>query len=128
MLRADLVGAGEDGVIGQYSGQIMGYIYEPDGRVAEAYGVRLSADYPGRLPAQMLCIDVPESEYVVFEYPSFDYETECEQANRSIEEAEKHFDMSKTYYRPEQLNNRVSYLYFMPDKYLKTLRPITRSK
>jgi len=104
----------------------MGYLYETDGRVAEAYGVGLPADYSGLLPAQMSCIDVPESEYVVFEYPPFDYETECEQAYRSLELAEKHFDISKTAYCPEQQNNRVSYLYFIPDKYLKTLRPIAR--
>ena len=42
------------------SGQVMAYINEPEGRIcswgiplAEAYGVRLPADYSGEIPRQM---------------------------------------------------------------------------
>jgi len=69
---------GEDGVIGKFSGQIMAYFNEPDGKRAECYGTRLPADYDGEIPAQMQMIDVPEAEYIVFEHGSFDYEQESE--------------------------------------------------
>ncbi len=48
------------------SGQLMAWINEPTGRIcswgillAEAYGVRLPADYAGPVPAQMQLMDVP---------------------------------------------------------------------
>ena len=57
------------------AGQIMGYINDPAGQPfcygiprAECYGVRLPADYKGEVPSQMLLMDVPEAEYVVFEH------------------------------------------------------------
>jgi len=117
---------GEDNVIGQFSGQIMGYLYEENGKIAEAYGVRLPVDYLGEIPKQMLCIDVPESEYIVFEYPPFDYESEGATANQKMDDAEKNFDYSETDYELEMCNNRVGYSYHDPDKYLKTLRPVKR--
>ena len=71
------------------SGQIMAYINDPEGRLCdwgiprtECHGVRLPYDYKGEIPPQMLFIDVPEAEYVVFEHGPFDYEQE----NRSVEE------------------------------------------
>lgn len=58
----DAGGTGEDAG----SGQLMPWINEPTGRIcswgiplAEAYGVRLSADYAGPVPAQMQLMDVP---------------------------------------------------------------------
>jgi AraC-like DNA-binding protein len=64
---------GEDGVVGKFNGQIMARINE--GSVtAEAYGIRLPADYSGEIPTPMLLINVPASEYIVFEHGSFDYE------------------------------------------------------
>ena len=71
------------------SGQIMAYINDPDGRLCdwgyprtECHGVRLPADYDGEVPPQLMMIDVPEAEYIVFEHGPFDYEQE----NRSVEE------------------------------------------
>ena len=67
------------------SGQVMAYINEPEGRIcswgiplAEAYGVRLSADYSGEIPRQMQIMDVPEGEYIVFEHgPCLLYTSRC---------------------------------------------------
>ena len=42
----------------------------------ESYGVRLPADYAGPVPPQMLLMDVPEGEYLVFEHGPFCFETE----------------------------------------------------
>ena len=53
------------------SGQIMAYINEPTGRIcswgiplAESYGVRLPADYSGKIPEQMQIMDVPEGVFI----------------------------------------------------------------
>lgn len=60
------------------SGQVMGFINEPEGRIcswgiplAEAYGVRLPAGYTGPVPPQMQLMDVAEGTYVVFEHGPF---------------------------------------------------------
>lgn len=70
------------------SGQVMAYISDPEGRLcdwgflrSECYGARLPAEYQGEVPEQMLLMDVPEAEYLVFEHGPFDYEQE----NRSVE-------------------------------------------
>lgn len=67
------------------SGQVMAFINEPEGRIcswgiplAAGYGVRLPIDYAGEIPEQMLMVDVPEREYVVFEHGPFDYEIQCQ--------------------------------------------------
>ena len=70
----------------------MAYINEPTGRIcswgiplAEAYGIRLPADYAGDVPAPLQLMDVPEGEYIVFEHGPFDYETENTQVETEIE-------------------------------------------
>lgn len=114
---------GEDDVVGKYSGQIMGRIYE-DSKSAEAYGVRLPADYDGELPKQMLVMNVPAAEYIVFEHGSFDYEQECESVFEKLQGAIDSFDYSGTDYIPDQSAGRVSYYYFDPDKYIKRVLPV----
>lgn len=63
------------------SGQIMAYMNDSDGRLCdwgilrtECWGVRLPFDYKGELPPQMLMIDIPEAEYIIFEHGPFNYE------------------------------------------------------
>jgi AraC-like DNA-binding protein len=64
---------GNPEVIGKFSGQAMAYL-EEQGQRFEAYGVRLPYDWAGAKPEQMLMLDVPAGEYMVFEHPPFDYE------------------------------------------------------
>jgi AraC-like DNA-binding protein len=116
---------GDDAVIGQYSGQIMARIFESEGE-PEAYGVRLPADYSGETPTQMLLMDVPEAEYIVFEHGSFDYEQECETADEKLQTAIGGFDYSSTDYIPDHTPGRVSYFYFDPEKYIKRILPVKR--
>jgi len=116
---------GEDGVIGKFSGQIMARLFEDD-KSAEAYGVRLPADYSGELPAQMLVTNVPEAEYLVFEHGSFDYEQECDTVGAKLRAAMEGFDFSSTDYLPDNTPGRVSYFYFDPEKYQKRVLPVKR--
>ncbi|WP_261321675.1 helix-turn-helix transcriptional regulator [Enterococcus raffinosus] len=87
------------------SGQVMAYISDPEGRLcdwgflrSECYGARLPAEYQGEVPEQMLLMDVPEAEYLVFEHGPFDYEQENRSVEEKVEEAMAHFDFSETDY------------------------------
>ncbi|MCL2810274.1 MAG: helix-turn-helix transcriptional regulator [Clostridia bacterium] len=116
---------GEDGVIGKFSGQIMGRIFE-GGKVPEAYGVRLPADYAGEVPAPMQMLDVPEAEYIVFEHGSFDYEQECETVYDKVQAAVDGFDYANTDYALDNAAGRVGYYFFDPERYIKRVLPVRR--
>ena len=115
------------------SGQIMAYRNEPNGRLCdwgiprvECYGVRLSSDYIGEIPPQMLLMDVPEAEYIVFEHGPFDYEQE----NRSLEEVMEQtmatFDFTGTGYAFDTAPDRLVYVYHDPERFLKYIRPVRK--
>ena len=115
------------------SGQIMAFINEPTGRIcswgvplAESYGVRLPADYTGPVPEQMLLMDVPEGEYIVFEHGPFDFQTQNMCVEQKIEEAMKNFDYSASGYALDYSQGRVFYFYHDPDRFWKYIRPIKK--
>jgi len=115
------------------SGQLMAFINEPEGRIcswgiplAECYGVRLPADYSGEVPAQMLLMDVPEGEYIVFEHGPFDFQTENSSVEAKIERAMKDFDYKAAGCRLDTAQGRVFYFYHDCTRYWKYIRPICR--
>ena len=115
------------------SGQIMAYINEPTGRIcswgiplAECYGVRLPMDYDGEVPEQMLLIDVPEAEYIVFEHGPFDYESQNRSVEEAMETAMKNFDFSKTGYCLDLSPGRIFYFYHDPKRFWKYIRPVKK--
>ena len=117
------------------SGQIMAYINDPEGRLCdwgiprtECHGVRLPYDYKGEIPPQMLLIDVPEAEYVVFEHGPFDYEQENRSVEEKIEAAMAAFDYSGTGYSFDATPGRITYFYFNPEQYFKYIRPVKRER
>lgn len=122
-------GGGGDG----FSGQIMGYINDPDGLVCgwgipriESYGVRLAADYAGEVPEQMMLMDVDEGEYVVFEHGPFDYEQECCSVEEKIEAAMAGFDYGEIGCELDLTPGRIMYFYHDPDRFFKYVRPVRR--
>lgn len=117
---------GEDDIIGNYSGQIMGYIFESGNRCAEAYGVRLPPDYTGIIPEQMLCIDIPEAEYIVFEHGPFDYDNENITVDERLKNAISSFDFTDGEYRLDETAGRISYFYHDPKKFEKIIKPVRR--
>ncbi len=117
---------GQDGITGKFSGQIMARIYEPDRRIAEAYGVRLPVNYKGSIPANMLVIDIPEMEYIVFEHGPFNYDGESETVGRKLQKAIDGFDFSKTNYKPDANPGRISYFYFDPESFEKRIQPVIK--
>lgn len=117
------------------SGQVMAFINDPEGRIcswgiplAECYGVRLPMDYEGEVPPQMLMIDVPEEEYIVFEHGPFDYETQCGCVEEKIETAMKEFDYSQTDYNLDYTPGRIFYFYHNPARFWKYIRPVKKIK
>ena len=116
---------GDDAVIGKFSGQIMARIFE-DGARPEAYGVRLQAEWDGEAPPQMLMLDVPEAEYVVFEHGKFDYEQESESVGEKLQAAFDGFDIAGTDYMYDKSAGRISYFIFDPEKFEKRVMPVRR--
>jgi len=117
---------GKDDVVGKYSGQIMAYIFESNGKKAESYGVRLPAHYNGPKPENMLLIDIPEMEYIVFEHGPFDYEKESETVGQKLQEVINAFDFSKTEYKPDTSSGRIGYFYFIPESFEKRIQPVIK--
>jgi len=117
---------GNDSVIGKYSGQIMAHIFENNAKIAEAYGVRLPKDYNGHIPQNMLLIDIPEMEYIVFEHGPFNYEEEAETVGKKLEDAINAFDFSKTEYKPNTATGRIEYFYFVPESFEKRIKPVIK--
>ena len=117
------------------SGQVMAYINELTGRLcswgiplAEAYGVRLPADYAGPVPEQMQLMDVPEGEYIVFEHGPFSFQTENAQVEAAIEQAMQAFDYEKSGYEPDLTQGRVFYFFHDEKRFWKYVRPVRRVK
>lgn len=128
--KLDDVGENE---VNSGSGQIMAYINEPAGRIcswgiplAECYGVRLPFDYKGEVPQQMLMMDVPEGEYVVFEHGPFKYEPQNGSVEEKIEKAMASFDYSENGYQLDTSYGRVMYFFYDPKRYWKYIRPVKR--
>ena len=116
------------------SGQVMAFVNEPTGRIcswgiplAECYGVRLPADYSGEIPEQMMIMDVPEGEYIVFEHGPFDYETENAIVEAAIENAMKSFDYAASGYRLDITPGRVFYFFHDTARFWKYIRPVIRA-
>lgn len=115
------------------SGQICGYLIDPKGRVcswgiplAECYGVRLPMEYSGDIPPQMLMMDVPGGEYIVFEHGPFDYEQENRSVEDQVEEAMKSFDYEASGYCLDTTPGRMMYLYHDPERFWKMVRPVRK--
>lgn len=117
---------GSDTDIGVYSGQIMAYLYEADGRRAECYGIRLPAGYDGPVPEQMLMHTVPAGEYMVFEHGPFDFERDGASVLDTIAGAVAAFDQEQSDYASDCIPGRLSYLYFDPQSFAKRVLPVRR--
>jgi AraC-like DNA-binding protein len=117
---------GKDDVVGNFSGQIMGYIFESNGKIAEAYGVRLPENYNAIKPENMLLIYIPEMEYIVFEHGPFNYEEENEAVGKKLQEAIDAFDFSKTEYKFDSSSGRIGYFYHAPEIFMKKIQPVIK--
>ena len=115
------------------SGQVMAFINDPLGRIcswgiplAECYGVRLPSDYDGEVPPQMLLIDIPEGEYIVFEHGPFDYEQQSISVEQKIEQAMKDFNYEESGYCLDYTPGKIFYFFHDPERFWKYIRPVRK--
>lgn len=115
-------------------GQLMAFLNDPAGRVcswgiplAECYGVRLPADYAGSVPKQMLLMDVPAGEYIVFEHGPFDFETQNSAVEAKIEQAMREFDYASLGCRLDLTPGRLFYFFHDCTRFWKYVRPIVKN-
>ncbi len=115
------------------SGQLMAYINDPEGRLCdwgiprtECYGVRLPSDYSGEVPSQMLLIDIPEAEYIVFEHGPFDYEQENRSVEEKVEKVMAAFDYAENGYCLDTSLGRITYFFHNPERFWKYIRPVRK--
>jgi AraC family transcriptional regulator len=90
------------GKIGEFDGQIGGNFFDEAGKKGYVYGIRLPADYSCELPKQMLCIDVPQKEYMVFAHPPFDYEKIGGSVNQAVGNAVDQYDFAAAGYEHDK--------------------------
>lgn len=116
------------------SGQIMAYMNDPNGRLCawgiprtECWGVRLPFYYQEEVPPQMFIVDIPESEYIVFEHGSFNYEKENCTIEEKIENAMSAFDYAETGYCLDTSPGKIMYFYYNPEQYFKYIRPVRKA-
>jgi len=112
-----------DNIKDSLDGQVMAHIFE-DSKVAEAYGVRLPANFGKELPAPLQVIDIPEAEYLVFEHGSFDFEEESVFVGEKLQAAIDNFDYSETKYELDTSAGRVQYFMFDPTQFEKRILPV----
>ena len=118
------------------SGQIMAYINDPSGKYVEyymasvarteCYGVRLPTDYSGEVPPQMLLIDIPEAEYIVFEHGPFDYEQENRTVEAKIAAAIENFSFADTGYCFDTAPGKIAYFFHDEEQFWKVIRPVRK--
>lgn len=117
---------GSDEVIGEFSGQIMGYIQEADGRCPEAYGIRLPHDYAGLVPEQMLMLDIPAGEYIVFEHGPFVFDRRSNSVSERIRQEMESFAIDETEYAFDDEPGRIRYYYHNPERFMKRVLPVRK--
>lgn len=106
-------------------GQTAGWFYR-DGRKGYLYGIPVPADYNGEIPAGMECREIPESEYLVFCHPPFDYLKDNGQVMNAVEQVAWSFDPSGMGYEWDE-GTKQDYQRHYPEGYgYAVLRPVKK--
>lgn len=107
-------------------GQTAGWFYQ-DGKKGYLYGIPVSAEYDGVIPEGMECRDIPESEYLVFYHPPFDYLKDNDAVMGIVERAAWNFDPKQLGYEWDE-TDKQDYQRHFPEGYgYAVLRPVKKS-
>ncbi len=118
---------GDDNELGIFSGQLMLYPVEADGRIPEGYGVRVASDYDGEILPQLICTEVPEGEYIIFAHPTFEYPTMSEMVSKKVEETAATYSLGNTEYQYDETAGRIGYLYHSPEVWgYRIIKPVKK--
>lgn len=107
------------------TGHTSGWFWE-NGKRGYFYGLGVSADYDGEIPEGFSIREFPQSYYMVFCHPAFDFMTECEKVVGGVEEMAWNFDPATKGYR---WNEEIcqDYQRLLPDTLgYEVLRPIVK--
>ena len=103
--------------------QMGGWFYR-DGRKGYLYGMPVPPDYEGPVPEGMECRDIPESEYLAFFHPPFDYLRDNAAVMGAVEELAWSFDPGKMGYEWDE-EAKQDYQRHFPEGYgYAVLRPV----
>lgn len=80
------------------NGQIGGWYYAND-KKGYMYGIEVPADFSGVIPEGMECLEIPESEYIVFYHPAYVYEDIAASVMKIVNEKARNFEPEKAGYR-----------------------------
>ena len=106
-------------------GQTAGWFYD-NGHKGYLYGIPVSADYEGLIPEGMECRDIPESEYLVFFHPPFDYLKDNGAVMRTVEDTAWNFDPGRLGFEWDE-GDKQDYQRHYPEGYgYAVLRPVKR--
>ncbi|KKO50753.1 AraC family transcriptional regulator [Paenibacillus sp. DMB20] len=106
-------------------GQTAGWFYR-SGEKGYFYGIPVSLDYNGQIPPGMECKEIPESEYLVFYHPPFDYLKDNGTVMNTVEQAAWNFDPRGMGYDWDE-ENKQDYQRHFPEGYgYAVLRPVKK--
>ena len=100
---------------------------QTDGKKIYFYGTGVGIDYVGPVPEGFELREVPESDYLVFSYPAFDYMTENADVMGAVESLAWNFDPASMGYEWNE-NDCQDYQRHYPEKLgYQILRPVKRT-
>lgn len=80
-------------------GHTAGWFHAEKGKRGYFYGLGVPADYNGKVPEGYEIREVPESYYLVFYHPPFDFLKDCEDVMNSVEQLAWNYDCQAQGYR-----------------------------
>lgn len=106
-------------------GQTAGWFYQ-GGQKGYLYGIPVAPDYNGPIPEGMECREIPESEYLVFFHPPFDYLKDNGAVMRTVEDLAWGFSPETMGYAWDE-ETKQDYQRHFPEGYGYTvLRPVKK--
>jgi len=105
--------------------QTAGWFYA-NGQKGYLYGIPVPADYQGEVPVGMECREIPESEYLMFYYPPFDYLKDNGTVMGMVEQKAWDFDPTSMGYAWDE-DVKQDYQRHFPEGYgYAVLRPVKK--
>ncbi len=102
-----------------------GWFWE-NGQRGYFFGLGVRSDYNGEIPDGFALKAFPDSYYMVFSHPSFDFLTDCEKVVNGVEEITWHFDPTTKGYNWNEVNCQDYQRLFPETIGYEVLRPITK--
>ncbi|WP_314590948.1 helix-turn-helix domain-containing protein [Paenibacillus terrigena] len=104
-------------------GQTAGWFYRNEQK-GYLYGIPVALDYSGAIPAGMECREIPESEYLVFFHPPFDYLKDNSAVISKVEQVTWNFDPSGLGYKWDEEMKQDYQRHFAEGYGYAVLRPV----